>query len=299
MGDFPSDHTMFIGFKALFTKAFNAVDRKLFELVAQEVKSTKKEEKYPWLSGIPDMHEWVGDRVFTRLDDHDFSIKNRKFSNGIAVAVDDIADNELGSYVNAIEELARIAKMFPEKLVFELLRNGHLATALAYDDEPFFSATHPENGLVVSNIQGGTDPGWILVDSSRPIKPVIYQNREPVKFQRHEGKNSDAEFFKDERYYAAKARGNAGYAMWQLSFLSNAALTETNVNDAMATMMERQNDDGRDLDVVPDTIIVPPALRAQAKAIFETDRLTGGGSNPNYKELRVVVTNKIRGAGGY
>lgn len=59
---------------------------------------------------------------------------------------------------------------------------------------------------------------WHLLCTTRPIKPVIYQERTAPKFVSLD-KDTDANvFYRAEYVYGAEARGNAGYGFWQMAF---------------------------------------------------------------------------------
>lgn len=63
-----------------------------------------------------------------------------------------------------------------------------------------------------------TDNAWFLLDTSRPMRSVILQQRSdvPVEFAALESaKGSDSAFFNDRFYYGVRARYNAGPGMWQ------------------------------------------------------------------------------------
>ena len=66
-----------------------------------------------------------------------------------------------------------------------MLNGGAAATALCYDDQPFFSATHPDgSGGTQSNIEtGGAGPNWYLMSLNRPLKPLLFQKRRDYSFK--------------------------------------------------------------------------------------------------------------------
>lgn len=72
-----------------------------------------------------------------------------------------------------------------------------------------------------------------------------------------------------------------------------AALDATSFAAAEAAMMKLKAENGEPLDVRPTHIVVGPALKATAEALFETGTLANGGANPNYKKVKVVVSPRI------
>ncbi len=59
--------------------------------------------------------------------------------------------------------------------------------------------------------------------------------------------------------------------------------------------MAQTGADGQPLNIYPTHIVVGPALYATAKGIFETAFLAGGATNPNYGDVKIVLSRKITG----
>ena len=187
---------MYRGFKTIYDTAKLGAKPQAYK-VAMTVLSTARDETYNWLGQFPRMREWIGDeRVIRQLEAHGFTIANRKFESTVKVARDDISDDRLGVFKPMFENMAYEAAMHPDDLVFNLLSQGFTQTC--YDGQPFFDTEHPvpdpdgpvtANGRQVrllSNMDdGGANPGptWCLLDTSRPIKPLIWQEREKYDLQ--------------------------------------------------------------------------------------------------------------------
>lgn len=62
------------------------------------------------------------------------------------------------------------------------------------------------------------DRSWFLFDVSRPIKPIIYQQRKAPKFVALDKDNDERVFMKDEFLYGVDCRDNAGYGFWQMAY---------------------------------------------------------------------------------
>ncbi len=77
--------------------------------------------------------------------------------------------------------------------------------------------------------------------------------------------------------------------------LSAATLTaaENSYGAARAAIMNMKDDEGRPLNLVPDTLHVPPALEATAKLLVEGDYLVDGSSNPYKGTATVEVDPRI------
>jgi len=87
---------------------------------------------------------------------------------------------------------------------------------------PYLNAFHGRFRLLVSPfLQGLTDDHWFLLDTKRPIRGVILQQRSdvPVEFSAMEaGNGSDSAWFRDRYHYGVRARYNVGYGLWQTAY---------------------------------------------------------------------------------
>lgn len=76
--------------------------------------------------------------------------------------------------------------------------------------------------LVVSPYIRGTKAGaWFLLDTKRPVRSVILQQRSdvPVEFSALEaGSGSESAWMRDRYHYGVRARYNVGYGLWQTVF---------------------------------------------------------------------------------
>ncbi|QPJ61695.1 MAG: head protein [Candidatus Nitronauta litoralis] len=69
-----------------------------------------------------------------------------------------------------------------------------------------------------------TDPdAWFLLDTTRPVKPFIFQPRKRPVFVSQVNMESDDVFMKAVYKYGAESRGNAGYGFWQLAVGSDGS----------------------------------------------------------------------------
>lgn len=63
-----------------------------------------------------------------------------------------------------------------------------------------------------------SDTAWLLLDTTKPIKPFIYQPRKKPVFVQQTDMNADDVFKRGEFNFGAEARGAAGYGFWQLCY---------------------------------------------------------------------------------
>ena len=171
---------------------------------------------------------------------------------------------------------------------------GGFGTA-CFDGQNFFDTDHPiadKNGDVglVSNMQAGAGDAWFLLDTSRGVRPLIWQEREAYDFQGIVSPNDEHVFLNDEYLYGVRARVNAGYGLWQLAYGSKDDLNAANYAAARAAMMDFRSDGGRILGVNPTTLVVPPSLEDAGLSLLNTETNDGGGSNPWKGTAELIVT---------
>ena len=68
-----------------------------------------------------------------------------------------------------------------------------------------------------------SDAAWFLLDTSRPIKPLIYQQRKKAKFVSKTAETDDNVFMSKKFIYGADSRGNAGFGFWQMAVGSDGS----------------------------------------------------------------------------
>lgn len=282
---------LFTGFRTTFNNAFSAAPA-LFEKIAMVVPSTTKQEVYAWLGTVTRFREWIGDRVIQNITTHDFTIKNKSFENTIGVDRDDIEDDSIGLYAPVVGQLGQDARQHPDELVFGLLKNGF--TGKCYDGQYFFDTDHPvidENGnaVSVSNLQAGAGAAWFLLDTSKVVKPIIFQKRRDYQFVAMDSLTDEVVFSAKQFRYGVDCRVNAGYGLWQLAYASKADLTKENLDAAIAAMSSFKGDNGKPLNVKPTLLVVPPNLRAKALELVKTETIEGT-TNTNRDVVEVLDT---------
>lgn len=279
------------GFKAVYTEA-NLAAPSHADKIAMTVPSSSRDETYGWLGQFPRLREWLGPRHVNSLKAHGFTIKNRKFEATVAIPRDDISDDRLGIYKPMFSEMGRDTRSHPDELIFDLLKSGF--NELCFDGQSFFSDTHPveltagEPPTDFSNFQDGTGPAWYLLDTSRGVKPIIWQEREAYEFQSITDTNAKHVFMNDEYVYGVRARVIAGFGLWQLAFGTKADLTVQSYADARAAMMSFKSDGGRILGINPSVLVVPPTLEYAALSLLNA-------ADAKSYELGSPVSNPYKG----
>ena len=87
---------------------------------------------------------------------------------------------------------------------------------------PYRNALNGRLNVVVSPfLQGASANYWFLLDTKRPIRAVILQQRSdvPVEFSALETRSgSEAAFMRDRYYYGVRGRYNVGLGLWQTAY---------------------------------------------------------------------------------
>lgn len=283
---------LFTGYKTVFNEAFAAAESD-WDKVATLVPSSTKQETYAWLGTSTRFREWIGERVIQNLKSHDYTIKNVSFENTVGVDRDDIEDDTYGVYRPLIAQLGQDAKTHPDTLVFGLLKAGF--DTVCYDGQYFFDTDHPvidETGVEqsVSNVQDGDKTPWFLLDTSKAVKPLIFQRRRDYTFVAMDNGEDEAVFMRKQYRYGVDARVNSGYGLWQLAFGSKKALTAENYAAARAAMMSLKGDGGKPLNVRPTLLVVPPELEGAAREILLAERNDMGATNVYRNTAELLVT---------
>ena len=287
----PALAALYNAVKLNFNEGRNSYDAK-WEKIATLVNSTAAQEDYAWLGEFNRLQEWVGDRAIKQMKIHDYSVKNKKYEATEGIKAEYIEDDNYGVLMPKFADMGYAAATHPDELIFELLASG-FATA-CYDGQFFFDTDHPvgpEGSVVsVSNMQAGTAKPWFLLDTSRPLKPLIFQRRRDYRLQsKTDSGTSDHVFIKDEYLYGVDARVSCGFGFWQQAFASKAELTDANLDGAIQAMMSFKSDMGRPLGIQPNVLVVGPSNRAAAKKVVEAEYKAQGESNTNYQAVEVMV----------
>ena len=287
-----------------FNKNFNDGLRSLqadqtYGKIATVVPSSTGSNTYGMLGQFPKMRKWVGDRVIKSLKESGYSIQNDTFEDTVGVARTDIEDDNLGMYATLMQGLGKSCAELPEDLVYEALAAGFETNC--YDGQYFFDTDHPiyENvdgtGAVttVSNMQAGDENPWFLLDTSKSLKPLIYQDRIKAELVARTSSDDEHVFNTDEFLYGARARGAAGYGLWQMAYGSKAQLTVDNFDAAYDAMCALKADGGNRLKVMPTILVVGTSNRVAAEHILMKERNDSGATNTNFKRVELLVTNQL------
>ncbi len=281
---------------AAYTKGLSAA-KPQWSMVATRVPCAGAANFYGWLKDLPGITEWVGDRQLADMGKHGYSIENKTWESSISISRDEVDDNQIGQYSVIAQNYGDQVAYFPDTLVYPLLVAGF--TELCYDGQPYFDTDHPLETTPAStfpNVIGdpATDTGepWFLIDDTKVLKPIVYQERRPFVFK---NMNPTEEYTWFNNKYAAGVDGRcaAGFSFPQLAIGSKAALNETNYAEAKKLLRKMKKVDGTPIGVRPTKLIVGPNNEAAAKKLIETMLKDGGDSNIYYKDVEIVVSEQL------
>lgn len=296
---------IFIGFGKNFKDGL-AKALSQYSKIATTVPSTTAANTYAWLGQMPGLKEWVGDRAITAIQSHGYSITNKKWASAVEIARTDIEDDNVGVYTPLIEELGRSAGELPDQLVFGALKAGFKAEC--YDKQYFFDTDHPVganvDGTSPTNISNITDDStstteenaWYLLDCSRALKPIIYQDRKSPTPASITDADAEKVFMKDVYTYGVDARSNVGYGFWQMAHAVKGKLTAENLWKAIAAMRAVHGDGGNRLAIRPTHIVVPPSLEKEAVQLLEREFRVENGSTVDNEfkgRLELIVADYL------
>jgi phage major head subunit gpT-like protein len=286
-------NSMFDGWSTLFNSAFEGATS-YRDAVAMTVPSTHREENYGWMGSFPNFREWLGSRVVQNLSLQSYAIKNKSFESTIAVPSEDIEDDSYGIFGPMFSEMGRTARLHPDQLIFTMIRNAF--TIGCYDGQNFFDTDHPVGDGVntpvvsVANTDGGSSAAWYLLDTSRAMKPFIFQTRKPYNLIRKDDERDSNVFFNKEYIYGTDARCNVGVGLWQLAWGSKQMLDAAHYKTARGAMMAFTDDVGKKLGIVPDTLICGPSNEEKALQIINAEYDSSGASNVWRGTAKLIVT---------
>ncbi|ATW34250.1 Mu-like prophage major head subunit gpT family protein [Candidatus Williamhamiltonella defendens] len=285
--------SLFTGYHTFFQKGLGMA-RPQYNKIATVIQSSTASNTYGWLGQWPGFREWVGDRVIKNMASHGYQILNKTFESTVGVKRTHIEDDNLGIYAPMMEEMGRATAVFPDELVFPLLKSGFHSEC--YDGQYFFDTDHPVNrqmdgqgeDISVSNVlidASYTGEAWYLLDTSRALKPLIYQERKKPQFIRMTQEEDEAVFMRGEYRYGVDVRCNVGFGFWQMAYGVKAPLTLDNLWTVYSHMRGFKADGGRPLGIKPKMLVVTTALEKQATQLLERE-LFVEGSDPVSNELK-------------
>lgn len=263
---------VFAGFKTSFRAGFSGV-APTWQKFATEVPSTAQIENYTWLGAWPAIREWLGDRFVKELQGEAYLLANKDYESTIRVPRNNLEDDQIGIFTPMFTGMGETVAAFPDQLLYSTLAAGFVNKC--YDKQPFFDTDHPVNGVSVSNMQPGSGTPWFLLDTSKSLKPIIYQNRRAFDLTALDSPTDPNVFNRKEYIYGVDGRCVGGYGFWQMAVGSKADLSPANYEAARATLRGFKNEEGAPLGVRPTLLVVPGSLEGAGRRIIERQQVAG------------------------
>jgi phage major head subunit gpT-like protein len=155
MGQIVNPISLEKGLRVEFMKAYEQVENGKILSAAMSIASSADHEKFGWLGSVPQMQEFIDEKSPKGLLDHNYTIKNVPFEATLKVDKFALRNDQYSMVQTRVRDLAARAKVFPIKLLMDLIVAG--TTQLCYDGLAFFSASHVEGQSgTQTNIVNGT-----------------------------------------------------------------------------------------------------------------------------------------------
>jgi phage major head subunit gpT-like protein len=267
---------LYTAFSAVFNAAFQEA-QVWYDKVAMTVNANTRIMDYRFILDFPGMKQWIAERQIQSLGANKYLVETLDWEATVEVDRNDIEDDQLGLYNPIVAALGQEAKQHPNQLIaLDLLKKAWDEDC--YDGSKFFAADHPVGDGVASNTGGGASTPWFLLDTSRAIKPFIFQLRRAVQLVRMDRPDDEEAFMRKKFRYGVDYRAAAAFGLWQLAYGSKVALDSTSYAAARAAMGSLKNAAGRPLGIRPNLLVVPPSLETTARTILKAGIIFEAGS---------------------
>lgn len=158
--------------RALYMATSNSLrEQILTDRIAERISSDSDKESYLWLGDAPRMQLLKDELQMAGLTDATYEVENDTYAIGLRIKRNAISDDKEGLIMRRVRDMARVATLFPNRLLFSALTGG--TTNLGYDGVSFFNDSHPDRGAgsVQDNLLAGT--GTTTAQVSADIQSAI------------------------------------------------------------------------------------------------------------------------------
>lgn len=123
--------------------------------VASVFDTNQPSEDYPWLTAVPNLAKWEGERTMRKLQSSQVTIVTDDYETGVSFHYRDWRRDKTSQMQARVADMAARVAMFPESLLTSLITtNGN-----AYDGTAFFADHGDNDNLVVAGeLAGGAAP---------------------------------------------------------------------------------------------------------------------------------------------
>ena len=259
-------------------------------------------KKFAWLSKFPALEKWTNSRTHKKLAKHDYSVDVDVYTATADILRTELEDEGPNVYQHLPQSAKEVVDVQRNEGLFGLLNSP----PTSYDGQDFFDTDHPiypnvdgtGTSETYSNLLGTkskSNTSWVLLDTSRTIKPLVLVERDKPEFKWN--KDGTEPYFEEELCsMGVRIREGYGVTLPQLGLKSYKDLTEANFQEALTAMQEMKTDGGRLMHIKPTLLIVPPSLEAKARTLLEAQTKANGASNTYYKRVNLIVSSYFTGA---
>jgi len=288
-------------FQTLFQKAFDTV-KQTYRSIAMVVPSSTSANSYKWLGQLPGIRKWLGDKVVNNLTAHGYYLENEDYELTVGVKRTDIEDDQLGVYNPLMANLGDASARHPDELTWPALVAGFI-DGIGFDKVTFFNTAHPVNGIDAQDgtyanrpaVLGVGEP-WFLVDDSRPLQPIIFQEREAYHFVSQTDPQAEGVFKRKEFLYGVEARVAVGYGLPQVIYGSREPFTAAAYEAARLAMSSQKRIDGKTpLGINGTKLIIGEGNFKAANIIINNERDANGATNPWLGTAKVEKIDHLTG----
>lgn len=282
-----------VTFSAAFTKG-KTTPKIIGDFMSTPVPSGASINTYGFLGDLPIFRKWVGEKRLKTIMEKAYQLLNEPYEATLPIHKHQVSDDQLGLYPALFEGWGQEGAQWMDRLRFLALAEGHLREC--FDGQNFFDNDHPQfddADTVWSNSDttAGGQP-WFLVDCSKPLKPLISQEREAPHFW-WVNQLTDSEVAKTGIMTAyGEARGAVGYTLPFLAYRSTRVLSPANYILARDAMKAFKDDNGEPRGVRPTHLIAGISNHQLAKDTFKAN-LPGGESNTLAGEITIVESDRL------
>ena len=263
-------------------------------MLSTPVPSSTSVNTYGFLGDLPIFRKWVGEKRIKEMLEKAYQLINDPYEATLSIHKHQVADDQLGLYPALFEGWGGEAKQWMDRLRFQALAEGH--TREGFDGQNFFDTDHPQFDDADSTWSNNdtTDAGeaWFLVDLSKPLKPLVAQEREAPHFW-WDNLLTSPEVSKTGYMHAyGEARGAVGYTLPFLAYRSTKVLSGDNYILARDAMKAFKDDNGEPRGIRPTHLIAGISNQQLAKDTFKPN-LAGGESNTLAGEVTIIEADRL------
>ena len=200
-----------------------------FDSFVTTLKSTTRVDTHTYMSQIPRLREFRGYTPFSRLVSTPWTVPNLPYRVGVSVGKDDLADDQVAGYLKAINYLPQQAQKDIGYKILSTFAAG--TTGLCFDGTAMFANSHTfgtgDNLLTADNSgNDGLTHKIIAVITDSPLKPMLFQDREPLSGLLTDADTPAADLVKEYQYWV-----DCRYGVACSSWMSAVHVTITDTPD--------------------------------------------------------------------